>query len=141
MGVGVCVVIFKVLQQPEKGSPGAKMIVSEPGGGVDGVEMCIDGVPRPRDGEELILFLYRTPIGFWRARGLGQGRFRVLRDTRTGEAAVHSDLEGAGLVEPLRAPDRSSTDLRGLYGMPLDQFKASVRAVLAGRRNTADNLR
>jgi len=113
---------------PLKGGAVKTLVVSEPGGVVDGVEMTIDGVARFERGEEMVLFLYRVPNGLWRARGLGQGKFRVAGDQ------VHlslESLEGLSLLDPVRPPATRSTDLRSLDGLPLDRFKTTIRGVLA----------
>ena len=53
------------------------VVVSELGGIVGGLGLAVEGVPRYQPGEEVVLFLYQTPIGYWRARGLEQGVYRV----------------------------------------------------------------
>lgn len=109
-----------------KGGPVSTMVVSEPGGAVDGTELLIAGMPRHQPGEEMVLFLYRTPIGFWRARGLGQGKFSVRADA-PGSRRVRADLYGAVLVEPAGAGVRTGADLLRLDEMPLEEFKSKVR--------------
>ena len=109
---------------PLKGGAVKSLTVSEPGGVVDGMEMMIDGVPRWEAAQELVLFLYRTPVGYWRARGLGQGKYHV-----TG-SRVHGSLEGISLVDSARPGAGRSTDLRRLEGMSLDRFKATIRGAL-----------
>jgi hypothetical protein len=97
------------------------VIVSEPGGVVDGVEMGIEGVSHPRTGEEVVLFLYRAPNGMWRMRGLGQGKLRVIDDR------VYPSLEGLSLIEPLKPVAGRATDLRSMRGMPLVRLKNAIR--------------
>lgn len=111
--------------EPLKGGPAKTLVVSEPGGVVDGVEMTIDGVPRFEAGEEMVLFLYRVPNGLWRARGLGQGKYRVAANR------VQSSLEGLALIDSVQPPSTRSTDLRRLDGLSLDRFKAAIRGALA----------
>lgn len=111
---------------PLKGGPAGTITVSEPGGVADGLEMSVDGVSRPAAGEEVVLFLYRVPNGFWRARGLSQGKYRVDR-----EKVVHAMLEASTVVEPRQPPAGRSTDLRRLDRAPLQEFKAAVRRALA----------
>ncbi len=109
---------------PLKGGAAKTVVVSEPGGVVDGVEMTIEGVSRFERGEEMVLFLYRVPNGLWRTRGLGQGKFRVAG------GQVHATVEGLSLPGPVRPPAARSTDLRRLDGLSLDRFKAAIRGVL-----------
>ena len=56
-----------------KGQPG-RIVVSEPGGDGGRVRHVINGVPQLKAGEEVIVFLYRTPIGYVRIFGLSQGK-------------------------------------------------------------------
>jgi len=57
-----------------RGAGAAYVVASEPGGQVGGVGMMFAGVPVYQVGEETIVFLYRTPVGFLRATGYGQGK-------------------------------------------------------------------
>ncbi len=111
--------------EPLKGAPAATIFVSEPGGQADGLEMAIAGVPRYQPGEEVVAFLYRTPIGYWRAYGLGQGKY-LVRDGR-----VRADLHGASLVEADRSALDGGADLRRLDGIALQEFKSRVRGLAA----------
>jgi hypothetical protein len=60
-----------------KGAPAPTVTVSEPGGALDGRTLVIPGVPQYTPGEEVVLFLHRTPIGYLRTNGYEQGRHRV----------------------------------------------------------------
>jgi hypothetical protein len=106
-------------------------VVSEPGGIVGNLGMWIADMPRYKPGEEMVLFLYKTPIGYWRARGLGQGKFEVEQSAVNGERLVQPALQSAVLVRPIGAPPPAGTDLRSLRGLPLDQFKLQVRGLAA----------
>ena len=55
----------------------ATTVISEPGGTAEGMGMKVEGVPEHRDGEEMVVFLHRTPVGYWRCYGLAQGKFTV----------------------------------------------------------------
>ncbi|HYM10548.1 MAG TPA: hypothetical protein VEU62_07445 [Bryobacterales bacterium] len=114
-----------------KGAPGSTIVVSEPGGIVDGVGMWIAGMARYQPGEEMVVFLYKTPIGYWRARGLGQGKFKVEEGAVNGERLVQPALQGVVLAQPIGAPPPAGTDLGRLRGMPLQQFKSQVRSLAA----------
>src|SRR4051794_22277276 len=61
--------------EPVRGSALDFVVASEPGGELDGVGMRIGGAVEYSVGEEAIVFLYRTPIGYWRATGHGQGKY------------------------------------------------------------------
>src|SRR5438105_12577121 len=58
-----------------RGSGARQVIASEPGGELDGLGMKLSGALEYAVGEETIVFLYRTPIGFLRATGYGQGKY------------------------------------------------------------------
>ena len=71
-----------------KGAAGAAVVVSELGGIVGDIGMAVDGVPQYQAGEEMVLFLSRTPNGYWRTRGLGQGKHEVQVDSRGGRRVL-----------------------------------------------------
>ncbi|MDQ6663700.1 MAG: hypothetical protein M3Z23_04850 [Acidobacteriota bacterium] len=56
-----------------KGLAVKSLIVSEPGGTVDGLTMVIPGTVQFPEGRDLLLFLYKTPIGYLRTVGGEQG--------------------------------------------------------------------
>jgi hypothetical protein len=60
-----------------KGGGAASIVVSEPGGSLDGFTLAISGTVQYRIGEEVVLFLHRTPIGYLRANGYQQGKYQV----------------------------------------------------------------
>ena len=118
------------VSDPLKGAPGLTVVVSEPGGILDGMELLIEGLPRYQDGEEMVLFLFKTPIGFWRTRGLGQGKYGVVADAAAGQR-LRADLNGAVLIEPAGAATAKGTDLQRLNGVRLQEFKSMVRGLAA----------
>lgn len=126
-----------------KGNRLAKIVVSEPGGTVGETEMHIAGAPRFSVGEEVVLFLSRTPIGYLRTCGWGQGRFTVLRSQGLSQPVVRSTLQGVELVEPTAQqkarPRRSGTSLGLLDGLPLDEFRKRVRQVIETRVGQAES--
>ncbi|MDQ6706720.1 MAG: hypothetical protein M3Z85_12175, partial [Acidobacteriota bacterium] len=63
------------VQDVAKGLPVKNLVVSEPGGTVDGITMLIPGTVQFPEGRDLLLFLYKTPIGYLRTVGGEQGRF------------------------------------------------------------------
>jgi hypothetical protein len=58
------------------------VVVSEPGGTLNGVSLIVPGSTPYTVGEEVSVFLYRTPIGYLRTTNYGQGKF-VISDTRS----------------------------------------------------------
>ena len=81
-------------------------LVSEPGGRVGGVEQTVSGsVPYAR-GERVILFLFRTPIGYWRTTGGPQGRLVIggRDDIRLGNGAHPAAASPFSLDGPVPGP-------------------------------------
>jgi hypothetical protein len=111
---------------PIRGNPGASVVVSEPGGSLDGVSMSISGAPGYAVGEEAIVFLYRTPIGYLRATGFGQGKYTVTPQMR-----VHASLKG---LELLKRDSSGGVSLSTLDGLTVTEFKARVRNAIRSRR-------
>jgi hypothetical protein len=111
---------------PIRGNPGASVVVSEPGGSLDGVSMSISGTPDYAVGEEAIVFLYRTPIGYLRATGYGQGKYTVTPQMR-----IHASLKG---LEILKRDLSSSVSLSTLDGLTVAEFKTRVRDAIGSKR-------
>lgn len=66
------------LIEPILGIPRSALAISEPGGSLDGMNMQVSGAVSYAVGEEIIVFLYRTPIGYLRAVGGGQGKYTLV---------------------------------------------------------------
>lgn len=121
-----------------KGIPQSRVVVSEPGGAVGGMVMRIGGTLPFTIGEEAILFLYRTPVGYWRTYGLGQGKYTVTRDPVSGRKVIRTNLQGMTLVD-LKVSRESrplsrATSLSSLSGLKLEAFRAQIRTAL-GRKD------
>jgi hypothetical protein len=116
-----------------KGNFNGELVVSEPGGTLDGISMEFPETVRYRPGEELVLFLYRTPIGYWRARGYSQGKFPVAAgpDGVRGVRLATAGLDLADTGKPLAG--RARTSIREADGLSLDQFRTRVLG-MAGPR-------
>jgi hypothetical protein len=108
-----------------RGARAANVIVSEPGGTLDGVSMQTSGSLPFTTGEETMLFLYRTPIGYWRTVGGPQGKFAIDRDriVRSGSAGVLL-VDGPGN----RPPGQS---LMRLQELPVNEFLMQARKLAA----------
>lgn len=108
----------------------ASIVISVPGGILDGIGMQASGTVALARGEEVVLFLYRTPIGYLRATGWGQGKYGVVEDPGSGQKRLRAGLRGMTLVEPngkSARPSRRETSLGSLEGMALSEFKAMIR--------------
>jgi hypothetical protein len=76
-------------------------------------------------GEDAVLFLYRTPIGYWRTVGGPQGKFTV-----SAEGRVRALSYGAAFAEPAGGM-RPGTPLSALEGISAPDFLARVRRLAA----------
>ena len=108
-----------------RGAHAVTVTVSEPGGSLDGKNMRTSGSLAYAVGEDTILFLYRTPTGYWRTVGGPQGKFTV-----TGEGRVHYDSRGMAFADPAGG-GRPGTPLAALEGIPTSDFLARVRRLAA----------
>lgn len=106
-----------------KGRQSPTVVISEPGGTLDGRSLAIEGAPRLRSGEELIVFLYRTPIGYWRDVGFGQGCYTVVA------GRIQANTSGTEFIQTARAD--SGTSLESLIGLNTADFKSRVIALVA----------
>jgi hypothetical protein len=108
-----------------RGPRGAKVTVSEPGGSLDGVSMMTSGTLPFALGEDTVLFLYKTPIGYWRVVGGPQGKF-----TFSAKGLVHEDSRGVMYAEPAGGV-RPGTPVAAFDGVPAGEFLATVRRLAA----------
>jgi hypothetical protein len=117
-----------------KGTPAATVTVSEPGGSVGRDMLRVAGAPQYADREEVVVFLRRTALGYWRSTGWGQGRYTVTR-AADGSRRIRSNLAGISLAAPPSRGNRPALEVQSpllrLNGMPLDEFKRLVRSHLA----------
>jgi hypothetical protein len=103
-----------------RGTGAQSVVVSEPGGSVDGVSQGFSGMNAWAPGENVVVFLHHVPNGYLRVTGGEQGSAHITADGRV-------RLSAAGVLESGRA----GTDLRHLSGMTLDDFKSRVRTAAA----------
>ncbi|MEO5925151.1 MAG: hypothetical protein ABIR70_15125 [Bryobacteraceae bacterium] len=106
-----------------RGALPSEITVSEPGGTLDGVSMQVTGAVPFRLAEEVVLFLYQTPIGFWRIRGSAQGKFDV-----SGSASgkrVRAAMRSIETLPSVRAATGRSID--SIDGSTLTDFLNEIR--------------
>ena len=106
-----------------KGNLGPSVSIKLPGGEAGGVVNVLPGAPVLREGDLVVLFLTADGPAIPTTVGLGQGLFRVMRDTRSGSMLVSPP--------PLKASAagriiRGSAERRLLT---IEAFAASVRAL------------
>lgn len=116
-----------------KGLVGSTVTVSEPGGEVEGVHMSIAGVPTYQVGEEVVILLSPTEIGFFRTCGWGQGKFSV--ETSDGQKTVSAPGFGAQIIDmPSKNGEKSvGTARKSLDGLSLGEFKSRLRELIQSR--------
>jgi len=102
---------------------GNTVTISEPGGRLEGVNMAVSGAQPYLADDHVLLFLFKTPLGYWRTLGGGQGKFTVSGDGRIASAARGMEVNGAQQGTPLSAVDQ----------MLLAQFKALLRKMIQSR--------
>ena len=96
----------------------ATVTVSEPGGSIDGINQAFSGSIGYSPGEHVVLFLFRTPIGYWRTTGGSQGKFTVRNN-----GLVHSELKRGGVTAAgSGAPE-----------IPLSEFRSLVHSLARAR--------
>lgn len=104
-----------------KGRAARTVTVSEPGGVLDGRGMEVSGAVPYRIGEQVVLFLRRTPIGYNRTVGWQQGKYTVAPDGR-----VHAAAGEARLVD-LRTPPRARA---GVDGSTLAELQTRIASLV-----------
>lgn len=77
---------------PLRGAQAGAIEIAEPGGSLDGLHMQVSGAVAYAIGEEAVVFLYRTPVGYWRAFGGVHGKYTVGADR-------HVSLDGLTVSE------------------------------------------
>jgi hypothetical protein len=106
-----------------KGRPTTGLVLDELGGMVGDRGMTVAGTPEHQVGEEVLVFVHRTPLGRLATYGLGQGRFQITRDSR-GRPWIVNDFYRTELRA--LAPPGATVD-----GAPLATFAARLQAILA----------
>ncbi len=101
----------------------AVTVVSEPGGSLDGVNQAFSGSLGYSPGEHVFLFLFRTPLGYWRTTGGSQGKVMVGEDGR-----IHSDIGNPDATVEAHLPQASPREPIGVSA-----FKSLVRSLAQSR--------
>jgi hypothetical protein len=115
---------FQVLER-WKGPEAAEVVVSEPGGTVDGVTQKYGGVPRFSSEQEVVLFLWTGPSGRTQVIGLSQGVLQVQKSA-AGEEEVVREPSGETMLSPGTWEPVRDDGIR----MPLRHLVLQVRGFL-----------
>jgi hypothetical protein len=94
------------------------------GGSVGNFTSTVSGVPRFAPGEELILFLERTPAQDFSIVSWMQGTFRIGLNGTTGEETVTQDTAAF----PVFDPSSQRFETTGIRKMPVSAFRSLVLA-------------
>lgn len=116
-----------------KGKPGALVLVTQPGGEIDGIGQAVAGVAKFREGEECVLFLEpspRDPTSFM-VSGFSAGKI-VLTELQGLPTAVR-DTSGLMFARPAKGPVAEPVRSPELLGSPEDFIKR-IRKAMGGAR-------
>ncbi len=104
-----------------KGNLSSTMLIRQLGGKVGSMRLSIVGMPAFSKGEEVIVFLKRTPEQTYQVVGLGQGKYDITNDFAI------ADISGIDLVDK-----RTGQVMEGdfLSRQPLANFKAQIRRLV-----------
>ena len=116
---------------------GRTIVVSEPGGTADGITMLADDATPYALGEKAVVLAWRTPEGFLRAAGNGQGKFAVTGLAGSHERRLRWSAHVIDMLRDAREPDER------LDGMRLDDFRIYVRRFVRfeGERRKRNSFR
>ena len=112
------------VEETWKGSAPAQITVRLLGGSTGNFTSTVSGVPRFSPGEELILFLERTPAQDFSIVSWMQGTFRIGFNGMTGEETITQDTAAFPVFD--QASQRF--DATGIRKMPISTFHSLVIA-------------
>jgi hypothetical protein len=128
------------VQELWQGSAPPRITVRLLGGRAGNLTSSVSGVPRFRVGEEVVLFLEKTPRGDFSVISWEQGTFRIRRSAATGSESVTQDSASFATFEPATREFESATrefESAGIRNLPIETFRAQVDAAVnaeAGRK-------
>jgi hypothetical protein len=112
-----------------KGAKDQTVVVSEPGGSLEGMGMSVEGAVPYAIGEQVTLFLHRYPSGDKRTVGWLQGKF--ITDTN---GLVHPGSAGGRVEVNLKTGAASATPLSALDGIKPTDLRRRILAVSERRK-------
>lgn len=129
------------VDRPVRGEAGSEVVVTTPGGEVDGLGQIVTGAPVLRPGEQVVLFLRTDPAGPPATGvspavprrvivGLSQGLFVVVRAGAEASPRARQRLSGAYVVGEGEGPQVE-------MDLDLEDLVRSVRTVEPGRPTPA----
>jgi hypothetical protein len=112
------------VEETWKGFAPAQITVRLLGGSAGNFTSTVSGVPRFAPGEELILFLERTPAQDFSIVSWMQGTFRIAHNRTTGEEIITQDTAAF----PVFDPASHNFETTAIRKMPLSAFRTLVIA-------------
>ncbi|MFZ1946806.1 MAG: hypothetical protein WAW06_04610 [bacterium] len=111
------------VDQTYKGPGTATLDLIQLGGTVGTMKVTAHGTPTWKVGEEVLVFAERDKAGSYQVSGLAQGKFKIVRDAKTGEAFVVAPPEETRLLgAPAGPAPRTAGPGQAMPGVPLDEF-------------------
>ena len=117
-----------------KGSAPAVLRVRLLGGRTAQLTSHVEGVPRFRAGEDVVLFLAPLHRGDYSVAGWAQGTFRIRRGGTAASLAVTQDTASFLPAEFAGRAAASGVEDGGVRGMPLEEFRRRVAESIAKHR-------
>lgn len=114
-----------------KGQGGARVVIREIGGEMQGRGLRIDGIPRYAVGEEVVVFLTRLERDVYRTYGMAQGKMLVRRGVPGVPTRVVRDLEGIGFARWENGEMQIDEETKRPVPLALDGLVDLVDQVLA----------
>jgi hypothetical protein len=122
------------IEEAWKGSPPRQVVVRLLGGTTPDLTSSVDGVPRFRAGEEVVLFLVPTGRGDYSVVSWMQGTFRVARERDTSRASTTQDTAAFATFDPVT---RQFT-VSGIRNRRVEQLRKEVEAALGENTGRAE---
>lgn len=111
-----------------KGEGGERVRVDEIGGVMEQGGMVIEGTPEYRVGDEVVVFLRRTPEGALRTYAMVQGQFHIVRGVGGAEDVVVRDTRAVGFASWASGP--MTIEHGGVRAMRLGDFLGYLRQMV-----------
>lgn len=114
--------------EPVKGAKGEQTItIRQLGGIVDNIASVVPGMPRFKNGEEVVVFLtQKDATGYPWVMGLEQGKYTVIQDEK-GQKRVRNELSGAQF---LSLNGKTAEGVKSAPDMPLQAFLDGIKTDL-----------
>ena len=114
-----------------KGTPGAIVTLTQPGGRVGDIAQRVDGLASFTPGEEVVVFLQQGGAERFVLRGMAQGKYSVKREGAGREPLAVPEAVGEALL--IDGKTGQSTSVRS-QTLTLAQLKQRVRSALQSPR-------